>query len=295
MMTEQNKEQIAVALEQFLAEQNPPMSQAKFAKLAGLSEAYISNVLKRKYGQLSDGAWAAISRAIGLGEGSVMTENYKAIMAGLAMAKQEGKCVLIDGETGAGKSHIIDDFQRKAAVGTYVMVCSNGMNAQDFVQQLAALVGVDTVKGSQSATMRAIASKMLREAKPVLILDEMETMFKKGVEVFGLIKDLQRETVGRLGIVMVGAGLWKKLQMKASYEVDSFPQLLSRFKQTPPVLLGQGVSMDDAALVCSAYGISGRKDVRAVLEGCDNYRDLFGKLDVLSTQQQILGGDNAAA
>ena len=61
------------------------------------------------------------------------TANYRAVIEALTLAKANGTCTIIDGDTGAGKTFAIGDFQRRYPVGTFVV--SEPLTDRAYVQQ----------------------------------------------------------------------------------------------------------------------------------------------------------------
>ncbi len=303
-MQETQKQEIARALTAYQEENG--LSNEALGRFVGLSGAYIGYLLKAEWNQvpgaggkvvsITDATWRKVQAALGLTVSVVPTRNYQDVVAACAKAKREARCLVVDGATGAGKTFALEQFKRQHPAGTYLVTSTTRLSAQDFVERLAEAVGVSLSRGrSQVAAVQAIAEKLLAQRHPVLLLDELETAFeaKNPKAIFGLIKDLQRETAGRLGIVLVGAGLWARLLEKVKWNSGSFPQLVSRFEQVPPVLLG-GIGREDEEEVGRAFGLGGRKGLHQALAAlpdqrpCKNYRDLIGRLEEMQTVERIV-------
>jgi hypothetical protein len=308
-MQETQKERIAAGLQAYIEKGN---SQAQAEKLCGVSGANISHIVNRKWkneerpagAAVGDGIFQKVQLGLGLRLNVVPTDNFLTVSATLAKAKQKARCIVVDGETGAGKTFACEEFQRRAPQGTLLVTMDTNMSAQDLLAALAKQLGLDMPRGrSNSLGLELVVERLLRFAHPLVVLDEMETAFEpksgdknkvRARSIFGLVKDLQRKTAGRVGIVLVGAGLWERLMERVKYNSGSFPQLVSRFKQVPPVLLSVGIGREDEDAVGAAFALGGRKGLRAALESysdqrpCETLRDLFWRLEEMQTVAGIV-------
>ena len=278
MITEDRKKEIARALEAYQTAHS--LSQAKLAGIVGVSASYLSHISQAnwhavpsgggKTTTISDATWQQLERALamtGAGARVFETANYRAVIETLTMAKHTAGTTIIDGDTGAGKTFAIAEFQRKHPSGTFVVKCSNAMTAADFVRALADAVGL-SMTGSRSKVLRAVAERLMREKFPLLIIDEAETIVKKPLAI-SYLKDLYDMVEERVGIVICGAnGLLHKLKVKADYNVESFPQVLRRFGSDPTVL--GGLTVEDAKLISSAFGVDDRAELARLRSQCPN-------------------------
>ena len=296
-MLESQKQQIAVALAAFLTEHKAEgMSQNKVATASGVSAGYLSQILNGnwnsvpvaggKISAISDQVFRKLQGFLGLSLEVFQTKNYMDIFITLDDARRNAGYFIIDGDTGAGKTFSITEYQRQHPATTYVVKCANSMTATNMVRKIAEVVGVG-VTGEISERIRVIAAKLNREGNALLVFDESETMVKKS-KAFGYIKDLYDLVEGRSGIVIAGAnGILDKLRVKASYNVESFPQVLRRFGANP-VMLSSGIDLGDATDICASYGITAKRDVNVLVASCENYGTLFSKLKKLKADQEAL-------
>jgi transcriptional regulator with XRE-family HTH domain/23S rRNA pseudoU1915 N3-methylase RlmH len=293
-MLESQKEQIAAALETYMAAHD--ISQNKVGKGSGVSAGYVSAILTRKWNavNIGDQHFRKLQAYMGLSLDVFQTKNYMDVQLTLDEARRNIGYYIIDGDTGAGKTFAITDYQRQHAATTYVVKCSNAMTATQMVRRICQVVGVGVIgeTGAVEDRLKAIATKMNRE-QALLVFDESETMIKKS-RAFGFIKDLYDRVEGRSSIVIAGAnGILEQLKRKASYKVESFPQVVRRFGANP-VMLSSGIDMADAVEICAANDITSRRDVAALVAACENYGTLFSKLKKLKTDREALALTDAA-
>lgn len=296
-MLESQKAQIADALGAYLEEHKAAgMSQNKVAQQCGVSADYLSQILNRNWNAVpvAGGKTAVVGEQnfrklqafLGLSLEVFQTKNYMDVLLTLDEARRTAAYFIIDGNTGAGKTFAITEFQRQNPATTYVVKCSNSMTARHLVLRMAEVVGVATT-GQNEGIIKAVADKMNREGQAVMVFDESETMVKKAM-AFGYIKDLYDLVEGRSGLVIAGAnGILDKLKMKASYNVESFPQVVRRFGANP-VMLSAGIDLGDATDICAAYGITTRRDVNTLVAASDSYGTLFSKLKKLKADREAL-------
>lgn len=280
-MTHEVKSQTVAALKQRLAAGE---TQANIGKRAGVNSTYMSLIANGKWEvttgsgrtTIPDYVWRDLRNALGLERQVFETSHYQQITGLLAEAKERGLCRIIDGDTGMGKSFSIDEFQRLVPVNTYVVRCTNAMTTPEFVKAIAATTGAGLLTGTKQALLEAVARKLMREDQPILIIDEAETMVKKAMSL-SLLKDLYVLTNGSIGIVLVGANDFiNKLRVKASYKVENFPQLLSRFGTSPLMLAG--LNYQDAARIATQFGVRDRKSISDLLAIHPNYREFLEAL-----------------
>ncbi|MDJ0363598.1 ATP-binding protein [Hymenobacter sp. H14-R3] len=293
-MLESQKEQIAQALEAYMATHTT--SQNKVATASGVSAGYLSQILNRNWNAvpvaggktavIGDQHFRKLQILLGLSLEVFQTKNYMDVLIALDETRKTAGATLIDGDTGAGKTFAITEYARQNPATVYVVKCSNAMTAASMIRRICEVVGVG-LTGPVDGRILAVANKMNREGQALLVFDESETMVKKS-RAFGFIKDLYDLVEGRSGIVIAGAnGILDKLKVKASYNVESFPQVLRRFGATP-VMLSAGIDLGDATEVCAAYGITGKRDVSTLVAACENYGTFFNKLKKLKADQELL-------
>jgi transcriptional regulator with XRE-family HTH domain len=293
-MLESQKEQIAQELANYLAAHNT--SQNKIASASGVSAGYLSQIINRNWNSVpvSGGKTTSIGEQhfrklqafLGLSLEVFATKNYQDVQIALHEARTTQGYTIIDGDTGAGKTFAITEYARQNPATVYVVKCANSMTATAMIRRMCEVVGVG-LTGPIDERIQAIANKLNREGQALLVLDESETMVKKS-RAFGFIKDLYDQVEGRAGIVIAGAnGILDKMKVKASYNVESFPQVLRRFGANP-VMLSSGIDMADAAEICAAFGITEKRDVNTLVSACPNYGTLFAKLKKLKADQEAL-------
>ncbi|MES2730079.1 MAG: AAA family ATPase [Pseudomonadota bacterium] len=282
-MLDSHKQQIADALIAYMATNG--ISQNKLKDLTGVSAGYLSAIVNGTYNAvpvkggtvaIGDQHFRKIQQFLGMTAEVFETRNYTDIMFALAQAKKNAGASIVDGNTGAGKTFTLTEFQRLFPAATYVVKCSNSMTPRMMVLKLAEVVGV-MAHGDNNTVIRLVADKLGREASPLVIFDEMETMLKKRLAV-GFIKDLYDLVEYRAGVVIIGAnGFLNQLRIKAEKNIESFPQVLRRFGAAP-LMLSAGIDMADAVTICAAYGITSRSDVAQLVAHCRDYGTLFSTL-----------------
>jgi transcriptional regulator with XRE-family HTH domain len=298
MMTEDQKQHIARAITDF-QERNggeKEMSQQKLAAITGVSPAYISHIINANWNAvpagagkttaISDATWKKISLALGMDKDVFDTVHFKAIYATLALAKKRGGYSIIDAPTGSGKSFTIAEFRRRHPGGTFVVKCSNSMSATEFIKAMALAVGANT-QGSRTQVLEHVAYRLRKESYGLLIIDEAETILRRRHSAVGYLKDLYDMIEGAAGIVICGANnVLGKIKLKASMDVESYPQVLRRFGSDPCVL--GDLTSEDAVMVCSAFGITDKREINALRAQCPSPGHLFQVLRKRQEEANIL-------
>ena len=275
------KAQVMEAVRKAISPDNPNAeSQAKLAKRADIGTAFITHVLggPEKWANYSNGTpvpdyvFQRLAEALGLSLDVFPTENYQKIYSALAEAKLEHEYRIIDGGPGAGKTFACKEFVRQNPVGTYLITCAGDLSAKELMQEIARKVGSNP-EGTKSQIRRGVEQKLAKEidSSPLIIFDEAENLQDR---VFDEIKAIHDTLEYRCGIVLVGANnFYKSLERKALKGKGCFPQIFSRFK-TSAVFVGS-LSPADARAICTAHGITDKKEISRIYDDCQDHRDLF--------------------
>lgn len=162
---------------------------------------------------------------------TVLTPQFKAIIAELKDAKEDARVRMLIGETGCGKSYSIDRFRKNNPKGTYVVTCSGQSSVTSLVRHILQSLRMD-FRGSNVFLLERIAAELRNQQlagyKPILILDEAENL---RVNTFQSIKTIYDHLKGHCGIVLIGTDqLIDTLETLYRKNAKGIPQFYSRFK-----------------------------------------------------------------
>lgn len=275
------------------------MTQRDFANRTGVPSAHLTHIFREnsdftiptgahKDTVIADKYFIKIANYIGYELTKsywsvVPTPQLTATLAILEEAKQHGTSAVIIGETGCGKSHSLELFQRKNPMDTYIVTVGSNDNVSDLIDRICEALHVPVAK-TKSRRLRTIYWKLqeLRENghNPQLILDEAEYMKQPAL---ASIKEIYDHVNTSASIVMVGTQQLidniDKLRKKNS---QGMPQFYRRIKfgirKLPRI---------DRTFKLFVDGLS--KDVVQYLRViCDNYGELHDVLVLVRREQERL-------
>jgi hypothetical protein len=286
-MKDERKHQIRNALIQY--KQDKGVSQKDIAKRCDLNESVISHIFNAKWAignsPIKDVDFIKIERMLGIGVCVVETQSFKSIMGCLVEAKQYSLPMILDGDTGSGKSEAVKEFCRRFPKSTYRINAAADFTAKRFIISVSEALGIPS--GLDQYSLRGeIQVELAQQEKPILIIDEAENL-KDGN--YAAIKAIYDNLEDKLGIVLVGANeYWEGLLVKSKRfrrTGNCFPQIVSRFRANVhkvPVM-----SYEDAAAACEMYGITEPKKVRELFNRSEDYRALFGALKAIQRENEL--------
>ncbi len=277
-----NLEKIAQSLEAHIKDTG--ISQNKLAEIIGISSSYITHIRARnfdkvpagnnadgsaRYTSISSQILKKVSQHLGLENNLWETENYMLGMSILMEAKKYSEHRIISGLKGTGKTFLCEQFLKEFPSETFLITASDDMNPKAFIVEMAHLVGVST-RGDRRTIRLAIAEKIKKMSKPVIIIDEAENLKNA---TYGSIKALYDDLKDYCGMVLVGANNYlEMLRKKASDGKHCFPQLYSRFSADPAEL--HLMSLKDVRMVCKLNGIEDKDTINTLNSQCSDYREL---------------------
>ena len=162
---------------------------------------------------------------------TILTSQFKTIVAELKGAKEDARVRMIIGETGCGKSYSIARFLQNNPKGTYVITCSGQSSATSLIRRIMLSLRMDG-RGDNDYLLDRISvelrNQQLAGYKPILILDEAENL---RLRTFQAIKTIYDYLKGYCGIVLIGTDqLLDTLEKLCRKNEKGVPQFYSRFK-----------------------------------------------------------------
>ncbi|MFL0063468.1 AAA family ATPase [Tenacibaculum maritimum] len=213
-------------------------NQAQLGRDANVGEAYVSVILKGKTNigrtQIKDKYYLALCNAIGYSIDVKIwrhfnTQNFKTIINELKKARQNKSRLVIDADTGAGKTYACKKYKQKYPNNTFVVKCLAIENSKEFAINIAEVVGVET-HGTAGSIIKRVAKKLLSLDDVVLIIDEAEHIGKKSGYI-NIIKSVADLFEGKIAFVLLGMGISKILKTGFDKNKQNFRQTARRFSK----------------------------------------------------------------
>lgn len=284
MLTTETKQQIVADLEMWM--QKHSMSAVKVAEKAGTNQSYLSMMRAGKFTmpvgdgtvEIADKYFHAIAELIGKKLRkeyweTVETPQLMRILYTLENAKLQGLTNAVIGETGSGKSFVVEIFSSKHPLDVFVVKVGSLDNIADLLEKTCEKINIPTEK-SKSKTLRAIATKMQKMKadghSPMIMFDEAEYM---KLPSLCNMKELYDALIGKCSIVLFGTDqLLINLERLRKKNKTGMPQFFRRIKYGIIIL----PSIDRTYKQFTA-GLN-PDVVKFVRANCDNYGELHDVL-----------------
>lgn len=269
------------------------MSDAAFARYAGVSTSYLSNILNGKFEykagpgkmtDIGDGHFEIIARAIGMSLvvaywRTVETPQFIEVIQALEDAKDRGLAKMIIGETGSGKTYACNKFLEGNPVNTFKITVSNQHKIRDVTGDLGEVMSIP-MPHSKADRMRAITNRLrdikLQGGSPIVVIDEAENMTHG---MLGLTKGIYDAVIEWAALVLIGTpDLIKKLDVmqRYPYRYEGIPQFRRRFKAGMVHLTPIDKGRHFEQFFTDLQDMELRKILRGI---CDNYGELHDFLE----------------
>jgi len=291
MITKAKKQTIVAEASEYLEAKG--LSQNEFARIVGISSAYMSDIMNGKLvtgpkkSPIKDSYYIKIARAVGVTVETPLwwhidTDNYVAIIDTFQQAREQKVPFAVDGETGMGKSYTAEMYLKMYPTNTYIVVCDNDLTAKSFMSELAYAIGVKPL-GATYNIRKSIVRHLKGKLDVLLIIDEAENLKERA---WGSIKRVMDDLKYLIGLVFIGAnGFEKMLEKKANKLINPFPQVNSRIREGGFKQLFDFEETDILG-VCDQHQITDKEVITILRNKCRNMRELAGAIIKLKRAQK---------
>lgn len=256
----QKTTEIPNAINRYLEEKET--SQAQLCKNADVGVAYLSHILQGKLhiGQteIKDKYYLAFCKAIDYKLTletwrHFNTVNFMLMINELKKAREKKERLVLDGDTGAGKSYACAKYKQVYPNNTYVVTCSAIENSKEFTINIAETVGVET-HGTAGTIIKRVVKELLKKDDAILIIDEAEHIGKKSGYI-NVIKSIADMLEGKVSVVLVGMGIADILKRGFDRNKQNFRQTARRFAKREKCT--DNIS-EDVINICQELGIKNK-------------------------------------
>lgn len=270
--------------------QDYQLTNAKLSTLCGVSESYLSNILRGQFEYIPanktepvaipDKYFSMLAETVNYSLKKtywkhVHTEEFEESIAILTEAKIDQLIRTLVVETGGGKTYTSTQFKRVNPLHTYIISMHSLVNINELFNELAGQMDIPQ-KGSKGWRRAQILIK-LRDLKrqgfyPIVIIDEGENM---SYEMMRTIKGFYDGVVGFAAIVLIGTPqLWEVIKEAQLKDKQSGPQFFRRFKAGKREIRVNPNKMVRFTPFFEALGIKDKAFRKLLCETCDNYGEL---------------------
>ena len=284
MYSEEQKQKTRDRLARYV-QRYPSLNMAS-ASLKDISSATVSNILSNKWSLISDKMWQRLDAQLVRNDGWQIyaTKAYQDMDLYLRISQEESRVMWIAAPAGIGKSTAAGSY---AALhrNVFRMTCSSDMNKTDFVQELAALVGVRTGGLSVRAAFGEILRHLVTIDHPLLVFDEADKLPDSVMYYFISIYNALED---RCGIVFLSTNyIRQRIRRGVERGKKGYDELESRICRSYVDLTP--VSAGEVEQICLANGLQAREGIARVKNEGGRYgNDLRRVKSVVRTELRRL-------
>ena len=276
LSTHQKTIEIPSLLKEYLSDKE--LSQAQFCKASNIGEAYVSQIIQGKTTiaktEIKDKYYTAICDAIG--HSLIVetwrhfnTDNFKIIINKLRWARENKERLVLDGDTGAGKSYACAKYKQKYPANTFLVTCLSIENSKEFCINIAETIGVET-HGTSGKIIKRVVKRLLSLDDAFLIIDEAEHIEKKSGYI-NIIKSLADLLDGKVPVVLAGMDITKILTKGFDKRKQNFRQTARRFSKREKCV--ESIS-DDVYRICTELGVKNKHSQNWLANRIHNFGEL---------------------
>ena len=280
-LTDLQKGSISISANKYIESQEGKLSQAAFAKLAGIDKAYVNQILNNKTHigstKIADKYYLAIANYLGvpitnMSWGHFNTYNFKKIINKLNTARERTERCGIDGKSGKGKTYACEMFKKRYPSNTFYVKCSAIDNAKELAQSIANEVGSSDA-GTKGKIIKNACEHLINMGNnPMLIIDEAENLKKPrgaGIEMVKVIADLLE---GKVAFAIAGLDVRKILLRGSKRQRQGYMQTNRRFSMG--WVECSDLTTDDIDFVCHSLGITNTRALNWIYMNINDYDSL---------------------
>lgn len=266
MITETNKQQISERAQEYVERFG---SQNKAANsLRGVSPATLSQILNSNWELVSDEMWRNIGAQVGWLENewvAVETRDFKVLTSILSDAQMHSNVFAVTAEAGTGKSFTMKTYAQNNK-RAYLLQCAEYWNRKMFMQELLTAMGRDYSGFTVAEMMAEVVRGLKIQDKPLILLDEADKLSDQVLYFFITLYNMLED---HCGIVLCATDhLSKRIKRGLKLNKKGYKEIYSRIARKFIEL--QGAGSGDITQICLANGVTGKNEIKAIIEDSEN-------------------------
>lgn len=274
------KKRVTAALNAWLDEAPESRSMNGLAEEHSITKLYVSRIkngiyeIQHSTGKvtpIADEYFHRIAYAVGLttrsGSGFHWeTQIFNRIQKACRAAQHKRIRILMDGETGFGKSHALEYFSIHRDKVVYLKV-TRSMTERNLLDAILRKLGIrDEIRGNRPK-LNAIKHALTGTPGYLFIIDEAEYL---RLHIFHAIKEIADFTEGKCGFVMAGMGISTLIHKFALRKRVGFPQLRRRFFPNR-LLLPERIENSEKIAIAQAEGVTEKTALNVICQYCNDF------------------------
>lgn len=240
----ETKQLITDDLRQYVENQAGGSANKASKMLAGISNAYISQMLNGKWEMISDDAWRNVKVQVTKRESSdwatIETVSSKKLNHLFEDAKANALTFGVIAEAGTGKTQACSEWENQENV--FVVSCAEFFNRKTFLAELLRKMGKDSGGYTVHEMMAHVINHIRKVDNPLIILDEADKLTD---QVFYFFITLYNQLESKCGIILLATDylerrVLKGLRLNKKGYKEIYSRLGRKFIEIPkPTLANQ--------------------------------------------------------
>jgi DNA transposition AAA+ family ATPase len=289
------KQKVSESFNRWLEENPETRSINKVAEELHISRLYVSRIKNGIYQieqkdakptEIRDEFFHRIAELIGLTHRSHTglhweTSNFKQIQKVCRAAQNKRMRVLLQADTGHGKTYALDHYQIHNDKVIYLKV-TRSMTERNLLEAILRKLGIKDIPRGNREKINLIRFHLTGTPGYLLIIDEAEYLRPA---LFHVIKEIADFTEGKCGFIMSGFALVQKIGKLADKKREGFPQLKRRFFPNR-IMLPEKIENSEKRYILQESGITDATAINVIIQYADDF-DMLSQMvsDIVGWQK----------
>ncbi|MBX6361955.1 MAG: AAA family ATPase [Acidobacterium ailaaui] len=233
-----------------------------------ISRTTLDNIAKGNWESISDEMFLKVGKQLGLNQDQpwtlVQTYDWLTLVTFFDDARTYGNVYAIIGSAGSGKTFTANWYSHNHK-NVYHIVCAEYWNRRMFLSEILRQLGRLNTGYTMGEMMEEIINEMLRQDKPLIILDEADKLTDSVLYFF---ITLYNQLKDKAGIVLMATDfLAKRIQRGYKLNKKGYAEILSRIGRRFIYL--RGVNRKEVEAICRANGIDDPVQITEIWNECE--------------------------
>lgn len=233
-----------------------------------ISRTTLDNIAKGNWENISDEMFLKVGKLLGYNHDQpwslVQTYDWHTLVTFFDDARTYGNVYAVIGAAGSGKTFTASWYARNFK-NVYHIVCAEYWNRRMFLSEILRQLGRTNTGYTMGEMMEEIINEMLKQNKPLIILDEADKLTDSVLYFF---ITLYNQLKDKAGIVLMATDfLAKRIQRGYKLNKKGYAEILSRIGRRFIYL--RGVSRKEVEAICLANGIDDRAQIAEIWNECE--------------------------
>lgn len=264
-MDNSTKQQITDELRKYVSN-SASGSANKASKMLGISNAYISMMLNKKWDSISDDSWRIVQKqvfATNKEKAPIATTPHIVLTKLFEDARVNANTFGIVGEAGSGKTFTAEYYSKEENV--FHICCNEYFNRKTFLAELLNAMGKDGGGYTVAEMMSAVVGTIRKLDNPLIIMDEADKLSDQVLYFFISLYNLLN---GKCGLILMATDhLEKRIEKGVKINRKGYKEIFSRLgRKFIPV---PKVSRKDVSMIAKINDITDPETITEIFNSSE--------------------------